>query len=760
MKVAIFEYTPHGEHSLQIALVSFERQRTHSDVASFLYDEHRAFLQRADVLIIRPPVDIPVSNYPDEMEKAMQIVQRFPHLPCHVLYSVNYIIQLSENINGKSKNNFLKTEKTERFLEFVRQKELEDFVLHSSALFKCPANAVYRMPSQEFSHAFLRVGNIQTSKHVLDSIFFWVLPHLKGAGSILTDSWSISSIALNIARLLCRYDSKVSLSEFHVNMLTNHYTGLKKLDRETREVLLPLTSEDDKRILFLISAIKTEKSLENITRAFEGINIARAIEKLALYKLVKKTETPALCDLSRGFPPENPVAFDSFKKKPKGEKVIEIDENAFFPMKVTETEVNLRKAATLESADFFRRYEGKNVFYIHRDSYYLNKDRFRHHGIYLDVSKLLLCTEFLKKLNACLATLKKNPSYIIYPPHEHGRDMVRIVCDILKLRFGTEPKCYCGLDSDFTLKEDGKELATELQKLSEDDLIMVIDDVSTTGARLRGYQKKIRDFFSGQICYFIGVARPDKIEDWNGRVADFEYRPSGTAGKRLAKHIVCAVETLILPDWDEKKCPWCIEKSILSTVISKEEYQDYPLVRSLKRRFYELDNGPEYGLLDNVFYSLNAEPKPKFQGKSVMSDNTQISEADLVTIIATSIQFLRNVGASVKPSGRNKLELDYPFFKIIKIKSYMGADPSFDEGLIKAGILRSSYRDEIFAMSEANRQIQLDGVKRFLKGKDIKKEEICYFIYEIYLALKMKKLPRPLDKKLLGILERAFKKDI
>ncbi len=52
---------------------------------------------------------------------------------------------------------------------------------------------------------FIRVGNIQYDRDAIDAIFFWLLPQLKDVAAIVTDTWSISSIALNVARLCEAY---------------------------------------------------------------------------------------------------------------------------------------------------------------------------------------------------------------------------------------------------------------------------------------------------------------------------------------------------------------------------------------------------------------------------------------------------------------------------------------------------------------------------------------------------------------------------
>ncbi len=206
MQVSIISSPNDGNY---FAFVSFERHRTLSDIASILYsDEYRSDIDACTALILRPPVDVPINDLAILNIDCKRIIERFPLTPLYILYSNNFEIDLSNNLNFSAEEVSSIKEDKHDFIQFLRQKEMEKFITNSSAIIKSPTpKTLFRTPSQEYSHIFLRVGNIQKSRHVLDSIFFWTLPSLKEAGALLTDSWSISSIAFNIARLLSRYVS-------------------------------------------------------------------------------------------------------------------------------------------------------------------------------------------------------------------------------------------------------------------------------------------------------------------------------------------------------------------------------------------------------------------------------------------------------------------------------------------------------------------------------------------------------------------------
>lgn len=754
MRVSIFELEK-AEDTLQLGFICFERQIEYNKLASILYDEYKFRLQSVDALILRPAVDKPIENISNELEEIKWVIERFPHIPIYLLYSTNYVIHFSGNLNTAIdlENDTLKPFPPESIINDIRQKELEDFILNSASIFRSPENTIYRTPSNEYSHFFARVGNIQISRNVLDAIFFWCIPFLRNAGSILTDSWSISSIALNISRLLCRYDKNVSIDNFHVNMLTAHYNGEKKLDKETENNLYALAHENQKGILFLISAVKTLKSLENIKKVFTNVNIENRLDYLAMYRLTSASNIEHLCDLSGNFSVRNSINFDSYTEPPKNESVIEIDDKIFFPLEVKETEIWVGQYCTKMNESFFRKYEGKSVLYLHRDSFYSSKvDKFRHHGIYIDVTNMLQCPVFRNAIENEVDKLERPPALIIFPPHEHGKDLVDAIKADIQKKFGIDIEAHQVLDIDFLSRKDSDPLVNKLTELKDDDLIMVVDDVSTTGARLKNYQKRLRYAYRGQIHYFIGVARPEKEQIWNKRVKELTFRPGAV------KHKVTSVEKVYLPDWDEKSCPWCSEKEIITKVVSKAVNSTYPLTRSLKERYFKLQVKTETGLQNDVFFSINASIKPSFQGGSIFAKETNIAESDLVAIVASAIQSIRNDGGIIDEAGTKiNFQTEYPHFKIINITDYMGENSSFNEALVRAAILRSASKTELLAKNEKNRNRQALEVEKFFSYASIGEHEVCFFIYELYLALKGSKLPKPNSpKKLIKYLEDAY----
>ena len=101
MEFSIFSFPLSADNEFTIALVSFESHRTYEDVASFLY-EKRQELQAINGIILRPPVYRQIKTIITKEEDYKHVINRFPSIPVYLLYTFEYEIILSENLNKKS----------------------------------------------------------------------------------------------------------------------------------------------------------------------------------------------------------------------------------------------------------------------------------------------------------------------------------------------------------------------------------------------------------------------------------------------------------------------------------------------------------------------------------------------------------------------------------------------------------------------------------------------------------------------------------
>jgi len=132
---------------------------------------------------------------------------RFPRRPVHLLYSFQYRHQISKNLNTSTSNSPLDGSDLPivAILKEIQRKEIETIIEDGRARFPAIPGVLYEAPNGRFVKSFLRIGNLQRSRSAVDSLFFWLLPFLEDCGAIITDTWSIGSIALNASRRLASY---------------------------------------------------------------------------------------------------------------------------------------------------------------------------------------------------------------------------------------------------------------------------------------------------------------------------------------------------------------------------------------------------------------------------------------------------------------------------------------------------------------------------------------------------------------------------
>ena len=164
-----------------------------------------------------------------------------------------------------------------------------------------------------------------------------------------------------------------------------------------------------------------------------------------------------------------------------------------------------------------------------------------------------------------LASLDVCPALLIVPPHRAGLKMVEIASAVLRERFGCDVPCIVHPD----LRPDALNgEAQHITSLGEDDLALILDDVTITGKRLSRYQVHLRELgYAGRLHYLIGVARPPSEHTWEVRQNNLRLRME----RPSAPHVVHAIEFAVLPDWEEHDCPWCFEQTVLKAALARTE---------------------------------------------------------------------------------------------------------------------------------------------------------------------------------------------
>lgn len=648
------------------------------DVATELYTQHQDTLHPADLILLRPAVWAPWNTTRQKETRApiKEISKRFPGVSVRVISSKNHEHVVEKNSDGSSPFQF--DDNPQLFLDKLRSEELEQLVKRSEALYLTDQSSVFRHPSRFLSNAFLRVGNIQTSRGALDLLFFWLLPYLKGVEGILVDTWSISSIALNASRLLGRYERK-NKTPIRFEMLDHYLDGRAETRKELEEIVRRVSGQFRKPFLILFSATMTGKSLEKFSSVLSTMHCPTELQKyLVLFRLgedqikVNETIIPELCDLSGEMPPRTEESGQTVRT------AIEIDPTTYFPVFVHEENVYLTDGLAAKHNAFFNRYKGQKAIRIHENNY-VDRQKFRHHGIYLDVSQMLKNDYFSGKFRRIIDELEPLPKVILVPPHDAGRHLAEIAADRLKEKTGQRPKIVEHLDLNISADASNNDRATNdmnrihkrIKRFGRGSALLVLDDVMTTGSRILGYQKRLRELeFKGQIHYRIGVCRMSSAKDKKeiGKI----LRPNKFGGN----HTLDFVENVILPNWDEQSCPLCVESRLLDQLIREKIV---PSGSILLDRASQLRNSVDQGLVDGVFFGL-----PSIQPLQITLNSFFVKEgatqAVVLCSVAAAIQELRNHDdLSQRLNARG-----FPVRRTFAIENF----DRYTDGILRASLLR------------------------------------------------------------------------
>src|SRR5258706_4344033 len=96
MNVFSFEFSS-GDHILRGLLADRRAHMTYGDLADELYNSRRSELTVVNLLIVRHPVDefLPVNTVGAQIAP---VLERVPHLPIHLLGSVDLTHHLTDNL--------------------------------------------------------------------------------------------------------------------------------------------------------------------------------------------------------------------------------------------------------------------------------------------------------------------------------------------------------------------------------------------------------------------------------------------------------------------------------------------------------------------------------------------------------------------------------------------------------------------------------------------------------------------------------------
>ena len=667
MEPIFFDFEFNGK-TKNICLVDMPKTRSIDLLAGDLSSNYSTQIEHIDLVILRENTDIPIDKSIIDKQHFDRLIRKLPQAAICILHTENFEHLLTFCLSSNCPENPPECFK-EQLLVHARESELKYYAEKYGAVLSSREGFVYQAPSGKCTDKFLRVGNIQKNRQVLDAIFFWMLPHLKSCVAIVTDTWSISSIALNAARLLERHQTDLRcgiemFSEYIADIRDYHHQSI--IDNLNKHI----SNNEECKILVLFSVVHSGESLNVSQQILESIP-TKNLAILAIYSLSDNDNIDSLCS-----------GIDDFKVVDQGQNVvITIDPSSYFPTIVGDKALKIRKPNSSPNKDFFDRYKGLKAIRIHRNVYDLNGKELRHHAFDIEVESLLDDSSFQNRFRNKLKELSKI-SVVVVPRHLAGKRLGEGACNIIAKTRGSTPELivHDNLRPD-ELCEKKKEFLNNFDEQSE---ILILDDVSITGERLNTYQKSIRELnYPGRIFYLVCVARPDNQMTWEDRIKKLRLRDNGSP------HSVEFVEQIVLPDWRRSNCPWCLEYEWLSDLKKRKNLQLNCADLVLNRRLLLEEVADNEGLIDEVLWIPNLE-RPKLTQGSIFIDHEKTFEADVIAAVAGAIQNMR-----YNTEEECRLINNFQQPRVLSPENYSGPEPRFNDQILQLAVLRSTLPKEL-----------------------------------------------------------------
>lgn len=592
---------------------------------------------------------------------------RFPESDIYFVYSESYEIRLL-NVRGE----VVGVDEADSILSQLQTEELRDLALNTGSLYEANQYQYFKHPSGQVSDFFFRVGNCQSTRANLSKLGFWIIPQLNGVQQIICDTWSISTFGMFLSNMVARYTGKRCECEYLPAYLGNDSKVSKKISN-----ILEITHSNKMNPLFIVSASASGRLVreyhEVYSKYWEGISAKIAI----LFQLsnassssIEQTENTKI--LYNLFPDLYTRGLEGFVNEDDitdGKPIYLIDKVTYFP-RYFEPKVHPfipSKHAKLSKL-FFERYGGRKIFSVCRNgasNSSLNLKR--HHAFHVDIKKLLATDEFQVSLGKLIdvKTVKTRPTHIVHLTKE--ADEIFAKCVLEYLGEGADVKQI--KMSDFRSIPKTQPMLNILNDRYA--RVWFLDAMYITGqSTAQGFQLGLRagleensnlvdtegeDKHLAELSYIVGVLRPDsdsKVSSSNGFMLK---KCCDTLEGIIHVH---AVETVLLPNWDESKCPWCKERALHEAILAKHSSS----ISGIDRRYIEnrLDKLGALGFngtRDELFFKRYPQHGFTFNVGSHWLDTNKItakcleySEADVMMAVSSALQYWRDSYRKLPPA--------------------------------------------------------------------------------------------------------------
>ena len=581
-------------------------------------------------------------------------------------------------------------------LKATKSKEIGDMISDRSVFFHHRRSAFFLLPSGDVSDFFLRVGNIQSSKSNLRRLAYWSLPHLKDVDHVVSESWTISSTAAYMSQLANHYDPDIGCEWSYLEQ----YLTADSADVQHIQELSRSRNASNGDVLFVVSASASGRLIQLFDDVLRGDPNAGRFRRLTLFSLRDQERVePALYSLG-GLLKENDLLGPSSVEDVGNAQIIHVDPRTYIPVyRAKDTTTFKASEDTKDAKEFFHKYSGNGIFSVSRRG---RTFQGRHHSFHVDIVKLLEHPHFHLSLREKLK-VTGGCDAIIYVDSLPNREFAKLVQDIHQDEFGARKV------NSFNVRQFDE--IAELSEISDalaskDKNVLILESIFVTGTNLSDLSRTIRKMADrgqgskSRITYLIGLNRPHSLQ--KQRSARLFDKASGHAGFRGCLE---AVETVLLPLFSTKDCPWQRELNAHLSALDAFKGDDADR-HAMLQRIYVLQNAIVTGLRGNdVFFKRSDDADFDLSSGSyfldlgsVIKKNAEVGipltyadvdQADVACAVASSVHRWR-----CRASSNRVLFDEVPFDNLIDPGAFIDRN-MFNDSLLRVAIWRALQPSEM-----------------------------------------------------------------
>jgi len=600
-------------------------------------------LGATDVVVVRLAGNVNWDSYSAAIDiLSRQLVeygrQRNPKNPILILYTANYLIVPSVLFDpGEEFKSYSATMLVER----LRKEELVQFVARTDAMFEFGKAAVFALPSGMFADYFFRVGNLQSDTEFCQTMLFWSLPHLSQTSSIVADTWSISTTSASLGSGLAQYrngDAKIAWTHLFEYLPTSS----ESQDRLKRSIAALSGNKD--RLLFLNSFRSSGRLEGEVKSAAADLGFADRVDFLSIYGVQGRQDGKSniLCDLAMFFEErglDGVIEHGTSRSIP----VFNIHKRTYFPDFRKPLVKNFSVRLSGQDKDFFERYAGQGIFSVCRTggtAGYTGAEGFdtksRHHAFHVDAQRLFGSEEF----TTVLRSLKLRTVDAIFTNGSYASALLAEKYVDVSGSLGA--KKICGAHAGFLDVAENSDLANFLATAQGETIAFCVPTV-VSGAGLGNLQEQLRRILGSpkniraNVIILIGLLRPDHPDKLN-RLKSIYLRRGDPNG--VAWHEPIVVESVILPNWQEDRCPWVSERRVITRALIAPDLGDADRDLLLTRKEV-LEKSSVSGLSDSrVFFLRDGQKRLRFNPDSLWLDEDRVTRVEDAALILDEVGFL------------------------------------------------------------------------------------------------------------------------